>query len=144
MKNLIFFFVSFFVLSACMTDRRNVRRLDGDWKIATYKQTDKLGFTNIVSASGSFHFQKYKLKDEKGTYSYDFSYFLPNDTVSFSESGEYYSAAKQEAIFLNSLDESGKLIQTEKFHIDILTTTDVIFQYNDLNVMHTFVLQKLK
>jgi len=144
MKNFIFLLISFAVLTACMTDRRNIRRLDGDWKIATYKQTDKLGFTNVVAATGNFHFHKYKLKDDKGTYAYDFSYFPSNDTVSFSESGEYYSAAKQEAIFLNSLDADGQLIQTEKFHIDILTTTDVIFQYNDLNVMHTFVLRKEK
>jgi hypothetical protein len=144
MKIFIFLLISFAVLTACMTDRRNVRRLDGDWKIATYKQTDKLGFTDVVPATGNFHFHKYKLKDEKGTYAYDFSYFLSNDTVSFSESGEYYSSAKQEAIFFNSLDADGKLIQTEKFHIDILTTTDVIFQYNDLNVLHTFVLRKEK
>lgn len=144
MKNLFFFFLSFFLVTACMTDRRNVRRLDGDWKIATYKQTDKLGFTYIIPASGDFHFQKYKLKDEKGKFNYDFSYYVSNDTVRYSEIGEYYSAAKKEAIFLNSFDSNGEIIKTEKFHIDILTTTDVIFQYNDLNVMHTFVLRKEK
>jgi hypothetical protein len=144
MKYFIFVLISLTFLSACMTDRRNVRRLDGDWKIATYKQTDILGFTDVVPASGNFHFHKYKLKDEKGTYSYNFSYFTPNDTVSYSESGEYYSAAKNEAIFLNSLDANGQIIQTEKFHIDILTTSDVIFQYNDTKITHTFVLRKEK
>ena len=80
----------------------------------------------------------------KGKFNYDFSYYVSNDTVRYSEIGEYYSAAKKEAIFLNSFDSNGEIIKTEKFHIDILTTTDVIFQYNDLNVMHTFVLSKEK
>lgn len=144
MRRLVFIILAFFLVNSCMTDKRNIRRLDGDWKIAKYKQTDKLGFTTIIDATGDFHFDKYKLKEEKGNYSYSYSYFLPSDTISRSEKGEYYSLAKEEAIYFNSYDVNNNLIQTEMFHIDILTTTDVIFQYNDLNVLHTFVLRKEK
>lgn len=144
MKRLICLLSVIFLLFSCMTDKRNIRRLNGDWTIAKYKQTDILGFTTIIEATGKFHFEKYKLKDEKGKYNYSYSYFLPSDTVSKVESGEYYSAAKEEAVFFNSIDENGQLVQTEQFHIDILTTTDVIFQHNDSKVMHTFVLRKEK
>ncbi|MBI1838455.1 MAG: hypothetical protein HYR91_14425 [Flavobacteriia bacterium] len=127
-----------------MTDRRNVRRINGDWEIVKYKQTDNLGFTTIIPAEGTFHFSKYKLKNKKGDFHYQFTYFSPLDTVSYNEFGAYYSSAKEEAFFLNTFDINGNIIQTEQFHIDILTTTDVILQYNDLTVMHTFVLRKKK
>ena len=142
MRRTICLIILLFSFISCSKDAKVIRRISGQWEIVKYSQTDASSITKPMDASGTFNFDKYKQSDVSGSYYYEYQF---GDTYQsmIKSSGFYHSNYKDEALYLKPIEtDSLSLLTFQKFHIDILTSTDAILEFNDLEFIHRFVLKK--
>lgn len=125
-------------LFSCNKDVKVMKRIKGNWEIVKYSQTDANSFTKPIFAKGYFKFNS--IANNKAIGEYEYKYFFGDSlNKNVNSSGSYLSNYKDEALYLQpNINQSMK----QKFHIDILTTSDAILEYNDLDFIHRFVLKK--
>jgi hypothetical protein len=140
----ILFSILITVFFGCSKQQKVLNKLEGNWKIVSYKQTYSNGLSSPFILNGNFNFKKYNPKKTKrGTflYSYTFEDTSLNNNV-YINNGDYFTDKKSDVIYLQYTNPIDSSLVIRNLNILIITKTDLEFTTVYDQILHTFVLKK--
>lgn len=141
MKYIKFIFIGLTVVLFSCQENRVKRLLPGEWKVTKHTLTDQFGFIEECSGNGMLNLGNCKKGDCSMTF--DFSSTCSNSSYSWNETGTYQVVEKG-ADFLFARKNPDQTIDTIKYHIYIITSTDlkVDFKNESTNESHRFIFSR--
>jgi hypothetical protein len=145
LNRLSILFLVTLILSSCNKEKSAAKKINGEWKVTSYKRTETNGLSFYASVSGEILFSK--VDDYKGptefqssiTYSFDADsgVYTENGIIEMIEKGDYMNVIK--------LNAANNPIDTIKYRIITNTTKDLQLEFIDsTNRIHMMIFKKKK
>lgn len=145
MRIILVFCISITLFFGCSKRHTVLHKLDGTWKITTYKQTYINNLTSVIPSEGTFTFRSYNSKKEDfGSIAYTQSYSINGTITNANENGNYHLTKKAKNIFVDLLNSDGSYQDERDYAIEIITKTDVKLTVVFDDIFHTYVLRKIE
>jgi hypothetical protein len=145
LNRLSIFLLITLVLSSCNKEKSAAKKINGEWKITSYKRTETNGLSFYATVSGEMLFSNVDRYNSPSTFKTSITYsfdtengvYFENGIIEMIEKGEYMNVTK-----LNALNNP---TDTLKYRIITNTTKDLQLEYIDSNNrIHMMIFKKKK
>ena len=135
------FSILFLTLLGCQQNRVK-RLLPGSWNMVSHKKVDQFSFMQDCNGVGTLELGDYQKNN--GSFHFTFSSTCSPTNYSWNESGKYQVIEQgQDFLFIRS--NSSSILDTIKYQIFIVTSTDLKIGFRDVltNESHEFLFSRI-
>lgn len=144
MKHSIILFFLVFSLFGCNKNKQATKKIDGNWKLISYKLTNYEGLIEYGSGEGMWKFESKAPYTEAYPYSFTYTCQFPSGLKSGTMKGTFKVVSKGEYIDFTEEDSSGVIVKTCNYRILTRTSDDLELEYLDeQTIRHNYVLKKI-
>lgn len=132
-------------LSSCDKEKSAAKKINGDWKITSYKRTETNGLSFYATVSGEMTFSQVDHYNSPSTFKSAITYSFDTDNGVYVENGTIEMIEKGDYMNVTKLDASNNPIDTIKYRIITSTNTDLQLEFLDSNNrIHMMIFKKKK